>query len=335
MSFPAAPVVVVTGASAGIGRATVRELARRRARLGLVARGRDGLEAAAREVEAVGGHALVLPGDVANPAVLEDAAAQTEGAFGPLDAWVNNAMVSVFSPIRQMMPQEFRRVMEVTYLGVVHGTLAALRRMQLRNRGVIVQVSSALSYRAIPLQSAYCAAKHAVLGFTDALRCELIHDQSAVRVTMVHLPAVNTPQFNWVKNRLPRRPAPPDPLYQPELAARAIVYAMDHPRRDVYVGPTTLKALYAQSLVPGLTDRYLASTAWEGQMADVPDDPNRPSNLYGALAGDHGAHGRFDDRARDHSLQAWVATHRTEVAMAGAVAAGLGGLLVLFGRRRG
>jgi NAD(P)-dependent dehydrogenase (short-subunit alcohol dehydrogenase family) len=335
MSAPAAPVVVVTGASAGIGRATVRELARRRARLGLVARGRDGLEAAAREVEAAGGHALLLPGDVADPAALEDAAAKTESAFGPLDAWVNNAMVSVFSPIRQMTAEEFRRVTDVTYLGVVHGTLAALRRMQPRNRGVIVQVSSALAYRAIPIQSAYCAAKHAVLGFTDALRCELLHDRSRVQVTMVHLPAVNTPQFNWVKNRLPGRPAPPDPIYQPELAARAIVYAMDHPRRDVYVGSTTLRALYAQRFIPGLTDRYLARTAWEGQMANEPDDPNRMDNLHGPLPGDHGAHGRFDDRALGHSLQAWVATHRTEVTMAGAVAAALGGLRALLGRRRG
>jgi NAD(P)-dependent dehydrogenase (short-subunit alcohol dehydrogenase family) len=315
-AFPS--VAVVTGGSAGIGRATVRDLARRGSRIGLIARGRAGLEAAAAEVERLGGRALVLPADVADADAVEDAARRVEDALGPIDVWVNSAMVSVFSPIREMKADEFRRVTEVTYLGVVHGTLAALRRMAPRDAGLIVQVSSALAYRSIPVQSAYCAAKHAVLGFTDSLRCELLHDRSGVRVTMVHLPAVNTPQFDWVKNRLPGRPAPPDPVYQPELAARAILYAIDHPRRDVYFGDTTLELLYAQRFIPGLTDRYLARNAWEGQMSVQPDDPQRPHNLWHALPGDHGAHGRFDGRAVGRSRQLWATMHRP---LLGAVAA--------------
>jgi NAD(P)-dependent dehydrogenase (short-subunit alcohol dehydrogenase family) len=326
--------VVVTGASAGIGRATVRRLARRRASIGLVARGRERLEATAREVEDLGGRALVLPADVADADAVEDAARRTEEAFGPLDAWINNAMVSVFAPIWQVEPAEYRRVTEVTYLGYVHGTLAALRRLRPRDRGVIVQVSSALAYRAIPIQAAYCAAKHAVLGFTDALRSELIHERSRVKVTMVHLPATNTPQFDWVANRLPGRPAPPDPLYQPEVAARGIVFALDHPRRDVYVGDTTLKALYAQRFFPGLFDRWLARNAWEGQTdASDPDDPQRPSNLWEPVAGEWAAHGRFDDRAVGRSMQLWATTHRPAMAAAAAGLAGLAG--VLGWRRRG
>jgi NAD(P)-dependent dehydrogenase (short-subunit alcohol dehydrogenase family) len=323
-------VVVITGGSAGIGRATARLLAARGARIGLIARGRDGLEAAAREVEALGGHAVVVPADVADAEAVERAAERTEETFGPIDVWVNNAMASVFSPIRAMTSHEFRRVTEVTYLGVVHGTQAALRRMLPRDRGLIVQVSSALAYRAIPIQSAYCAAKHAVLGFTDALRCELLHDRSRVKVTMVHLPAVNTPQFDWAENHLSHRPAPPDPLYQPEVAARGIAFAIDNPRRDVYVGSTTVAALYAQRFVPGLTDRYLARKAWEGQFADELDDPGRPSNLWDPLPGDHGAHGRFDDRAVDRSAQLWVTTHRRGLA---AVAGGLAGLFLLLAAR--
>jgi NAD(P)-dependent dehydrogenase (short-subunit alcohol dehydrogenase family) len=328
------PVVVVTGASAGIGRATVRRLARRGARIGLLARGRERLEATAREVESLGGRALALPADVANAGAVEDAARKTEDAFGPLDAWINNAMLSVYAPIWQVEPAEYRRVTEVTYLGYVHGTLAALRRMMPRDRGVIVQVSSALAYRAIPIQAAYCAAKHAVLGFTDALRSELRHEKSRVKVTMVHLPATNTPQFDWVKNRLPGRPAPPDPLYQPEVAARGIAFALDHPRRDVYVGDTTVKALYAQRFFPGLFDRWLAKNAWEGQMdPNDPDDPQRPSNLWDPVPGEWAAHGRFDHRAVGRSTQLWVTTHRPVVA---AAAAGLAGVVgALRWRRRG
>jgi NAD(P)-dependent dehydrogenase (short-subunit alcohol dehydrogenase family) len=330
--MPVARVVVVTGASAGIGRATVRLLARRGARIGLVARDRERLEKTAQEVESLGGRALVLPADVADAEAVEDAARRTEEAFGPLDAWINNAMLSVFAPIWQVTPAEFRRVTEVTYLGYVHGTLAALRRLMPRDRGVIVQVSSALAYRAIPIQSAYCAAKHAVLGFTDALRSELLHEKSRVKVTMVHLPATNTPQFDWVTNRLPGRPAPPDPLYQPEVAARGILFALDHPRRDVYVGDTTVKALYAQRFFPRLFDRWLAANAWEGQMdASEPDDPERPSNLWEPVRGAWQAHGRFDHRAVDRSAQLWVTTHRGAIA---AAAAGVAGLAALIGWRR-
>jgi short-subunit dehydrogenase len=330
METEGAMKVMLTGASAGIGRATARLLARRGASLGLLARSRDRLQATAREVEELGGRAIVLPADVADAEAVEQAAVRAEEAFGPLDGWINNAMASVFSPIWQTTAEEYRRVTEVTYLGVVHGTQAALRRMLARDAGVIVQVSSALAYRAIPIQSAYCAAKHAVLGFTDALRCELLHEKAAVKVTMVHLPAVNTPQFDWVKNRMPGRPSPPDPLYQPEMAARAVVFALDHPRRDVYVGGTTVTALYAQRFLPGLTDRYLARKAWEGQSSAEPDDPARPSNLWEPVAGDPGAHGRFDDRALDRSTQWWATTHRPALALA----AGAVGLAALLGRRR-
>jgi NAD(P)-dependent dehydrogenase (short-subunit alcohol dehydrogenase family) len=325
-----APVVVITGASAGIGRATARALARRGARLGLIARGREALAATAREVEELGGRAVALSADVADAEAVERAAARVEEALGPPDVWINNAMTSVFSPIREATPEEFRRVTEVTYLGVVHGTQAALRRMMPRDRGVIVQVSSALAYRAIPIQSAYCAAKHAVRGFTESLRCELRHDRSRVQVTMVHLPAVNTPQFDWVRNHFARRPSPPDPLYQPEVAARAILFAVDHPRRDLYVGRMPVLALYAQRFLPGLTDRYLARTAWEGQLSTEPDDPTRESNLWRPVEGDRGAHGRFDDRALGGSLQLWFTMHGRALAAAGAV----GGLLALMAARR-
>ncbi|HXT19136.1 MAG TPA: SDR family oxidoreductase [Thermoanaerobaculia bacterium] len=327
-------VVVVTGASAGIGRATVRELARRGAWIGLIARGVERLEATAREVEELGGRALVLPLDVADAAAVEAAAGRVEDELGPIEAWINNAMLSVFSPISEMTAAEYERVTAVTYLGVVHGTLAALRRMRARDRGTILQVSSGLAYRAIPLQSAYCAAKHAVLGFTDSLRCELLHDKSRVRLTSVHLPATNTPQFDWVANRLPGRPAPPDPIYQPEVDAKAILWALDRAPRQLYVGGPTVAALWAQRLLPGLADRYLARKAWEGQLAPEPDSPSRPANLWQPVAGEQGAHGRFDDRAVTRSPQLWMATHRPLLAaVAGSVAAAAGALWLR--RRRG
>jgi NAD(P)-dependent dehydrogenase (short-subunit alcohol dehydrogenase family) len=327
-------VVVVTGASAGIGRATVRELARRRARIGLIARGVERLEATAREVEELGGRALVLPLDVADAAAVEAAAGRVEEGLGPIDAWINNAMASVFSPIREMTPVEFERVTAVTYLGVVHGTLAALRRMRPRDRGTIVQISSGLAYRAIPLQSAYCAAKHAGLGFTDALRCELLHDKSNVRLTVVHLPATNTPQFDWMENHLPQRPAPPDPIYQPELVARAIVWALERAPRQLYVGGPTVALLWMQRLVPGLLDRVLATKGWDGQLAPEAEPPSRPANLWEPVPGEQGAHGRFDERAVDRSTQLWMATHRPLLAaVAGGVAAAAGALWLR--RRRG
>src|SRR5919201_1544910 len=269
-------VVVVTGASAGVGRATVRAFARRGAHMGLVARGRDGLEGARQEVEATGGKALVLPTDVAEADQVEAAAAAVEGQLGPIDIWINNAMVSVFSPIKEMTPEEFRRVTEVTYLGYVYGSLAALKRMLPRDRGAIVHVGSALAHRSIPLQAAYCAAKHAVLGFFTSLRTELIHDHSNVHTTMVQMPALNTPQFGWVKSRFPRKAQPVPPIFQPEVAARAIYYAAHHPRREFYVGLPTVGAIVADKIAPGLFDHYLARTGYDSQQYDGAEDPNRP-----------------------------------------------------------
>src|SRR5215831_5646824 len=295
-------VVVITGASAGVGRAAVREFAKHGAWLGLIARGVDGLEGARREVEAAGGKALVLRADVADPAQVEAAARRVENELGPIDIWINNAMASVFSPIKEMTAEEFKRVSDVTYLGYVYGTLAALKYMLPRDRGTIVHVGSALAYRSIPLQSAYCAAKHAVLGFFAALRTELMHDKSNVKTVMVQMPALNTPQFGWVKSRLPRKAQPVPPIFQPEVAARAIYYAAHHPRRrEYYVGWSTVKAIVGNKLVPSFGDRYLARDGYDSQQHDGPEDPNRPNNLWEPVAGDHGAHGTFDDLAKSYS----------------------------------
>jgi NAD(P)-dependent dehydrogenase (short-subunit alcohol dehydrogenase family) len=310
-------VVVITGASAGVGRATVREFARRGAHVALIARGRDGLEAARREVEQAGGRALVLPLDVSDADAVERAAEVTERELGPTDVWVNNAMLSVFSPVVKMRPEEYRRVTEVTYLGYVYGTLAALKRMRPRDRGCIVQVGSALAYRGIPLQSAYCAAKHAVQGFMDSLHAELIHDKSNVRVTMVQLPAVNTPQFDWVKSRMPNRPQPVGPIFQPEVAARAVYWAAHNERRELYVGWPTVKAIAGDKLAPEFADWYVARNAYEEQQTDEPAAPDRRDNLWEPVPGDHGAHGRFDERASATSAQLWATTHRGLFALAG------------------
>src|SRR5438094_3096081 len=261
-------VIVITGASAGVGRATVQAFARRGAQLGLIARGPDGLEAARKEVNQLGGSALVFAIDVADAEKVEEAAARVEEAFGPIDIWVNNAMVSVFSPVKEMTAEEFHRVTEVTYLGVVYGTLSALKRMLPRDCGSIVQVGSALAYRGIPLQAAYCGAKHAIQGFTESLRCELLHDGSGVHVSMVHLPAMNTPQFDWVKSRLPREPQPVPPIYEPEIAADAIVWAASTRRREISVGMTTVAAIWIDKVASGLLDRYLARTGYDSQQAD-------------------------------------------------------------------
>ncbi len=310
-----AEVVVITGGSAGVGRALAVRLARRGARLALLARGEERLRAAQAEVEAAGGSALIHVADVADAERVEAAAKHIEAELGPIDVWVNNAMVSVFSPVAQLTAAEVARVTEVTYLGYVHGTLAALRRMLPRDRGVIVQVGSALAYRSIPLQSAYCAAKHAIAGFTESLRTELLHDQSRVRVSMVHLPAVNTPQFEWVKSRLTKRAQPVPPIYQPEVAAAAIEYAMRHERRAVALGGSTLLALFANKVAPGLVDRYLARRGYDSQQTDEPAVPH-PDNLWHPVQGDFAAHGRFDARARASSLQLWLNTHRDLVAAA-------------------
>ena len=322
-------VVVITGASAGVGRATVREFARHGAWIGLIARGRDGLEGARREVEAEGGKALVLPTEMADPEQVEAAAQKVEKKLGPIDIWVNNAMTSVFSPVKQMTPEEYKRVTEVTYLGYVYGTLAALKRMLPRDQGAIVHVGSALAYRSIPLQSAYCAAKHAVLGFFASLRTELLHDGSNVHTTLVQMPALNTPQFGWVKSRLPHKAQPVPPIYQPEVAARAIYYAAHHPRRrEYYAGWSTVKAIFGNKLAPSFADHYLARTGYDSQQYDGPEDPNRPNNLWHPVAGDHGAHGVFDSRARQHSPELWAETHPLWFAIAGlGVLAGLFGLM--------
>ncbi len=316
-------VVVITGASAGIGRATARLFGARGARVGLIARGRDGLEAAKREVEELGGEALVLPLDVSDHDAVEGAASAVEEAFGPIDVWINNAMVSVFSPIMEMEPDEYRRVTDVTYHGYVWGTLAALRRMKPRDRGTIVQVGSALAYRGIPLQSAYCAAKHAVQGFCDSLWTELLHDGSHVRLVMVQMPAVNTPQFRWVKSRLPRKAQPVPPIFQPEVAADAIVWSAYSNRREVNVGWPTTKAIVGNNLLPQYADHYLARHGFEAQMTDEPEDPSRPDNLWEPLPGDHDAHGVFDDRARGMSVEMELNKRRPWLLAAGAIVAGL------------
>ena len=329
-------VVVITGASAGVGRATARAFAARGAHVGLIARGRGGLEGARRDVEAAGGRAIVLPADVADADAVEDAAAEVEAAFGPIDVWVNNAMASVFSPVKQMEPADYRRVTEVTYLGTVHGTLAALKRMLPRDRGSIVQVGSALAYRGIPLQSAYCAAKHAIQGFCDSLHSELIHDKSRVRLTMVQMPALNTPQFTWVKSRLPRKAQPVPPIFQPEVAAEAIVWAAHHNRRSLMVGWPTVEAIVGNQIAPGLLDAYLAWTCYDGQMTGEPEDPGRPDNLYEPVDRDrdHGAHGPFASRSIHRSWQLWADMNRGWLALAGGGLAALALAATLKGRRR-
>lgn len=326
---------MITGASAGVGRATAQAFAREGARIALIARGKAGLEGARRDVEKLGGEALVLPLDVANAAAIEKAAAKIEKEFGPIDVWVNNAMASVFSPIKEMTAEEFKRVTEVTYLGYVYGTLAALKRMLPRNRGVIVQVGSALAYRGIPLQSAYCAAKHAIRGFVDSLRCELLHDKSRVRVTMVDLPAMNTPQFAWVKSRLPRKAQPVPPIYQPDIAAKAIVFASRNPRREIYVGMPTVGAITVNKIAPGALDHYLAHFGYDSQQYGGREDRHRPDNLWEPVDDekDFGAHGKFDSRATSQSPQLWTSMHRGWVAAAALL---LGGALLagFFARTR-
>jgi len=321
MSTP--DVVVITGASAGVGRATAVEFARRGARVAVLSRGTEGLEGARRDIEQAGGTALVVPMDVSDPDQVEHAAERVERELGPIAIWVNCAMVTVFSPVSAITPAEFKRVTEVTYLGYVYGTMAALKRMRPRNRGTIVQVGSALAYRAIPLQSAYCGAKFAIRGFTDALRSELIHDRSKIRLTMVQIAAFNTPQFDWARIHIDRNPQPVPPIFQPEVAARGIVHAAYHPRREFWVGWPTVKAILGNKLIPGLLDRYLASKAYEGQFGPEPLPPNRPDNLFDPVPGDHGAHGRFDDRARPQSWQLWANMHRGWLAAGATVVAGL------------
>jgi NAD(P)-dependent dehydrogenase (short-subunit alcohol dehydrogenase family) len=324
--MPQPRVVVVTGASAGLGRAIARAFGARGAAVGLIARGEERLASAEAEIRDAGGRALAILADVSDAAALEAAAERVDRELGPIDVWINNAMVSVFSPVKEMTAEEFRRVTEVTYLGYVHGSLAALRRMLSRDAGTIVQVSSSLAFRGIPLQSAYCASKHAIKGFTEALRTELLHDGSAVRVTMVHMPALNTPQFEWVRNRLPHRPQPMPPVFQPEVGAEAVVYAVQHPeRRDLTVSGSAVKVTWAERVAPGLIDRYLARKGYRSQQSGEPEQAGRPDNLWQPVTGDYGAHGRFDREARRHSPELWLSEHRgltlLAAGLAGAAAA--------------
>lgn len=307
-------VVVVTGASAGLGRSIVRKFAKSGCDVALIARGIEGLQGAKREVEEAGGRAIILPVDIADAEAVEAAAAETEAKLGPIDVWVNNAMNSVFSPVKEMTPQDYKRVTDVTYLGHVYGTLSALRRMLPRDRGTIIFVGSALAYRGIPLQSAYCGAKHAIEGFFDSLRTELMHDGSKVKISMVQLPAMNTTQFKFVKTRLPRKPRPMGTIYQPEIAAEVVEYASRNHRREYFVGWPTVKAIVGNKIAPWYADWVLARNGYEGQMTTEPEDPNRKDNLWNPLPGDHGAHGHFEDQARDFSAVTWASLHRGAVA---------------------
>jgi short-subunit dehydrogenase len=314
-------VVVITGASAGVGRAITREFAKHKARIGLIARDANRLETAKREVEQAGGQALVLPADVANAHQVEDAAKRVEQEWGPIDIWVNDAMTTVFAPVWEITPEEFRRATEVTYLGFVYGTMAALKRMRTRDHGTIVQVGSALAYRSIPLQAPYCGAKHAMVGFTDSLRSELIHENSRIHLTIVHLPAMNTPQFDWCRTRLPNHPQPVPPIFEPEVAARAVVWAAHHRRRELYVGFSTMKAIYGQKLAPGFADWYLGRTGFKAQQTDRPVDPNRKDNLFEPVPGDFSAHGEFERRASSSSPETWLSLNRGLVGLCAASAA--------------
>ncbi|MDP9486528.1 MAG: SDR family oxidoreductase [Actinomycetota bacterium] len=326
-------VVVVTGASAGVGRATVREFARRSpgARIGLLARGRDGLEGARQEVEALGGRALVLPTDVSDAGAVEEAAGRVEEELGSIDVWVNNAMTAIFAPVKETTPEEYRRITEVTYLGYVHGTMAALKRMLPRDRGTIVQVGSALAYRGIPLQAAYCGSKHAIKGFTESVRTELLHDGSNVHLTMVQLPALNTPQFGVSRTRMPYHPQPVPPIYQPEFAAKAVYWSAHNRRREVYAGTSVVATILGNKLLPGLAERYLARTGYDAQQADEPVDTDRPDYLFEPVPDDRGARGIFDEEARESDPQFWATKNRGR--LAALAAAGLAGAAYAFLRR--
>ncbi len=325
------PVVVVTGAGAGVGRATAREFARQGYDVGLISRSQERLDAAAREVRDMGGRACSVVADVADANAVEAAAETIENELGPIDVWVNNAMATVFSSVSRTTPDEVRRGTEVTYLGTVHGVMAALKRMRKRDRGTIINVGSALVYRSVPLQAVYCGAKAAIRGFTDALRSELIHDGSRIKLTMVHLPAVNTPQFDWELNKMGYKAQPVPPIYQPEVAARAIVFAALHHRREIWVGFSTVLAIMTNRIAPGLADRFLARYGYAAQMADHREPQGAPDNLYAPVPGSYAAHGRFDAKARETSWETFTSRHRDAVTLVGL--AGLAAGLRLIARR--
>ncbi len=324
--------VVITGASSGVGRATAHAFAAQGAHIGLIARGAQALQAAAAEVEKGGGKALAVPLDVADADALDAAADRVESQFGPIDIWVNCAMATIFAPFHRISPDEYRRATEVIYLGFVYGTMAALKRMRPRNRGTIVQVGSALSYRAVPLQSPYCGAKFAIRGFTQSLHSELIHDGVDVHLVMVQMPALNTPQFDWARNKMSRRPQPVPPIFQPEIAADAIVYAAHSRRREIWVGRSSVQAIVANKFFPGLLNRYLANKGYSGQLTEEPADPKAPDNLFDPVPGDPGTHGRFDSRATSRSPQLWATEHRTALIAAGLTLAGFIATMLVGGK---
>jgi len=324
-------VVVITGATSGVGRACVRAFGSRGAKVGLIGRGEEALTVAAGEVQQAGGEALMLPLDVSDSDAVEDAAAKVERQWGRIDTWVNDAMVTMLAPALEMSMEEFRQITNVNYLGSVYGTMAALKRMVPRDDGTVIQVCSALAYRSIPLQSAYCASKAAMRGFSDSVRTELLHDGSKVQVSVLILPAVNTPQFNHVKSLMPRHPQPVPPIYQPELIGRAAVYASEHRVREMTIGWGALKATLGQKLLPGLLDHYLAKVGYESQMTDQPVSSDQPNNLYAPVSGDPGCHGAFDARSRGGSVQYWLRTHPLLLAAAGAGTAALGSLTAKTG----
>jgi NAD(P)-dependent dehydrogenase (short-subunit alcohol dehydrogenase family) len=325
-------VVAITGASAGVGRACAVRWARRGASVGLIARGREGLEAAVDEVRRAGGRAYPVVADVADVDEVEAAAASIEAELGELDVWVNNAMATVYSPFTELTPDEFRRVTDVTYLGSVWGLMAALRRMRTRDRGTIVQVGSALAYRGIPLQGAYCGAKHALNGLVDTVRTELLHEGSNVHLTIVQLPAVNTPQFRWGRSKLDHEPQPVPPIYQPEVVADGIYFAAHTRRREVWVGASTAGTIVGNRLGSGLLDRYLARTGVSSQQTEEATPPDRPDNLFDPVEGDFGAHGPFDERAKDQSWQLWATQHRGKLAAAGLAVAASSALVAIVNR---
>ncbi|WKN33754.1 SDR family oxidoreductase [Porifericola rhodea] len=328
-------VVVITGASGGVGRATAREYARKGYKVGLIARGKEGLEGARKDVDALGGKGLAIQADLADFEQVDAAAQKIEEELGPISIWINNAMNSVFSPVKEMKAEEYKRVTDVTYLGQVYGTMAAYKRMQKRNSGSIILVGSALSYRGIPLQSAYCASKHAIQGFFDSFRTELIHDHSNINLSMVHLPAMNTTQFGWVKSRLPKKGKPMGKIYQPEVAARAIYYASHHKRRTVYVGSATAQTIIGNKLFPGLLDHLLAKTGYSGQQTENAEEPGRAHNLWNPIPEDRGSHGTFDHQAVDHSLELEATTtHKNTTAVLAVVTAALSAGLIHWLRKK-